>query len=87
MKSKDFKLSNVIPIKSKENKKKGGKKKQDSDDDEEEKGETFMVEMVDYENNEDQVLLEGIVKQVVEQFLKKNKIEFYTGEIDDVGSL
>lgn len=46
-----------------------------------------MVEMVDYDNTEDQVLLEGIVKSVIEQFLKKSKIEFYTGEIDDVESL
>lgn len=43
-----------------------------------------MVEMVDYDNTDENTLLDGIVKSVVEQFLKKTKIAFHIGEIEDV---
>jgi len=81
-KSKDFSKINAKPIQS--NKKKGGKKKKNSDDDEEEKGGNFMVEVIDFENTDEGELLNKIVKEVVEEYLKRKKIVFYVGEIEDV---
>lgn len=43
--------------------------------------------MIDCDNTEDDELLNRIVKDVVESYLKKKKIQFYTGEIDDISSL
>lgn len=58
----------ATPIKSNDKKmKKGGKKNKNSDDDDEEEKEgLFMVQVVDFENTEEEELLNGIVKSVVE---------------------
>ena len=43
-----------------------------------------MVEVIDFENTDEGELLNKIVKEVVEEYLKRKKIVFYVGEIEDV---
>lgn len=46
-----------------------------------------MVEVIDFENTDEGELLNKIVKEVVEEYLKRKKIVFYVGEIEDVSLL